>query len=83
MHIFNEDKLIQIFCMVDDFCKEYSKIIQQRLLTGHRHRKNLPEPSLSISEIMTIEILYHLSADFPFLSGQFFHRSLSFASSFD
>jgi len=61
MHIFNEDKLIQIFCMVDDFCKEYSKIIQQRLLTGHRHRKHLPEPSLSISEIMTIEILYHLS----------------------
>lgn len=61
MHIFNEYKLIQIFCMIDDFCNEYSKIIQQHELRHSRKRKNLPEPSLSISEIMTIEILYHLS----------------------
>lgn len=61
MHLINEDKLIQIFCMVDDFCQEYSSQINQHELPAKAKRKNLPEPALSISEIMTIEILYHLS----------------------
>lgn len=34
MKILNEDKLIQIFCIVDDFCNEFSKNIQQRELGG-------------------------------------------------
>ena len=61
MHIFNEDKLIQIFCTIDDFCTEYSKSIQQHSLSREAKGKKVPEPSLSVSEIMTIEILYHLS----------------------
>lgn len=61
MHIFNEDKLIQIFCIIDDFCAEYSKSIQQHSLGQQTKRKKVPEPSLDTSEIMTIEILYHLS----------------------
>lgn len=61
MHILNEDKLIQIFCMVDDFCNEYSKSIQQRGLGVKGKNRKVPEPQLCISEIMTIEILYHLS----------------------
>jgi len=61
MHIFNDDKLILIFCMVDDFCNEYSKVIDQHYLSKKPVKRNVPTPSLSISEIMTIEILYHLS----------------------
>lgn len=61
MHIFNEDKLIQIFCLIDDFCVEYSKSIQQHSLNQRAKGKKVPEASLSTSEIMTIEILYHLS----------------------
>lgn len=61
MHLINEDKLIQIFCMVDDFCLEYSELIKQRELPTGSKRKNLPKPALSRSEIMTIEILYHMS----------------------
>lgn len=61
MHIFNEDKLIQIFCMLDDFCSEYSKSIEQHSLNLQTKKKKVHVPSLSTSEIMTIEILYHLS----------------------
>lgn len=61
MQILNEDKLIQIFCMVDDFCKEYSKNIQQHELGVKSKNRKVPKPQMCISEIMTIEILYHLS----------------------
>ncbi|MBN2611996.1 MAG: IS982 family transposase [Bacteroidales bacterium] len=61
MQILNEDKLIQIFCMVDDFCNEYSRNIQQYELGVKSKNRKVPEPQMCISEIMTIEILYHLS----------------------
>ncbi len=61
MQILNEDKLIQIFCMVDDFCNEFSKNIQQHELGVKSKNRKVPEPQMCISEIMTIEILYHLS----------------------
>jgi hypothetical protein len=54
------DSLLELFCDVDDFCKVFLPIWQNRLLTSgamQRRRKR----SLSISEIMTILIYFHQS----------------------
>ncbi len=54
------DSLLELFCDVDDFCKEFLPILDKHLLrsglkTRHRTR------SLTISEVMTILIHFHQS----------------------
>lgn len=57
-----ELKLIEIFCYCDDFCKQFEKEIESKLIPSLTGRKSLAKvPSgLSVSEMMTIEIFYHL-----------------------
>ena len=50
-----------LFCDVDDFCKEFEKLWQQELLSTNerkRHRKF----NLCLSEVMTIIIYFHQSS---------------------
>lgn len=58
MYVYDEDKLIEIFCDVDDFCQVFSIWEQTHLLENSLGART---PSLSDSEIMTILIFYHLS----------------------
>lgn len=54
------DSLVELFCAVDDFCKEFVPVWQRQMLTAgeiQRQRKR----SLTISEIMTILIHFHQS----------------------
>ena len=56
------DKVTEIFCIADDFCKEFEKEIAKNSLKApdgkkHRHRKCL----LSDSEIITILICFHFN----------------------
>lgn len=52
--------LLELFCDVDDFCKEYESYYQQKLITnGQIKRKR--KRSLTTSEIMTILIAFHQS----------------------
>ena len=58
--LLNPLKLIEIFCQVDDFVSSLEKLSSKSLIgSGSPHAVN--KPSLSHSEMMTIEILYHLS----------------------
>lgn len=52
-------ELIPIFCDIDDFCKDYEEYCTKSLLMD----KNTiaPRTSLSLSEIMTILVYFHLS----------------------
>ena len=57
--------LVSIFCDVDDFCKEFEpeqrKILienQKGQLIGDQKQRNR-RPELSLSEAMTIVILFH------------------------
>ena len=54
------NSLLELFCDVDNFCKDFLPVWQNRLLTSgamQRQRKR----SLSVSEIMTILIYFHQS----------------------
>lgn len=55
-----EHQLIAIFCQIDDFCKEFDKNIAQPLLTGPSKGQRGPAGSLSVSEIMTIQVLFQM-----------------------
>jgi hypothetical protein len=60
MSILTTDKITEIFCITDDFCKEFSKEMEkvpQLPETGKRHRHRPCE--MSDSEIITILMLYH------------------------
>ena len=54
-----EQKQIAIFCDVDDFCKDYEEYCMHSLLMDKN--EVIPKNRMSLSEIMTILIMYHLS----------------------
>jgi len=50
-------KVTEIFCLVDEFCQEYSKIVDRALLGNPSKRPSI----MSQSEIITIAIIFQLS----------------------
>ncbi|SFW72538.1 Transposase DDE domain-containing protein [Sinomicrobium oceani] len=57
----SKDKITEIFCVVDDFCKEMNLIIDKNTIvqtTGKKKRNR--KSRLSDSEVITIMILFHL-----------------------
>ena len=57
----NEDSITEIYCVVDDFCKALEAYCKSRLLPGEKKPKWFPASCLSLSEVMTIILLFHLS----------------------
>ncbi|GHV18538.1 hypothetical protein FACS1894169_15290 [Bacteroidia bacterium] len=61
MSLLTNDKITEIFCVADEFCKEYSQVIKENrtlsITDGKRDRNRQHE--MSDSEIITILILYH------------------------
>ena len=53
------NQLTHIFCQVDDFCKEIDQYTEHGLLSGPTSNRRGPQPSLTISEIMAILIMFH------------------------
>ena len=54
------DKTTEIFCIVDDFCKEFNTVLNQHSLEQKNHRIRNRKFKLSDSEVITILILFHL-----------------------
>ena len=52
--------LIALFCSLDDFWKQFRSEWEQHLIASGKAKRG-PEPELSISEMMTIVILFHQS----------------------
>lgn len=63
--MFSKDKVIEIFCSVDDFCKEFSSNVLAEpfntLAPNGKKRRNR-KTQLSDSEIVTILICFHLGS---------------------
>jgi hypothetical protein len=53
--------LTEIFVFIDDFCKLFVEYTQQILVTNAQSKKRKRLRQISLSEIMTIIVLYHLS----------------------
>jgi hypothetical protein len=59
-----DDFLISIFCLIDDFCKDFDPIWKQHLLVAPSPKgdvRNKRSPGLRTSEIMTIAVCFHFS----------------------
>ena len=57
-----KDKITEIFCIIDDFCKEYDAEIEKKAISepnGRKHRKR--KWAMSRSEIMAILIYFHFN----------------------
>jgi transposase len=52
------DSLTELFCLIDDFCQVFEPVWQRQLLSSDAKRRQRPS-SLSLSELMTLSILFH------------------------
>jgi len=52
--------LLEIYCFLDDFCKYFERVEKQKCLPNPDRKRYRP-CALSLSEIMTIIVLFHLS----------------------
>src|SRR5215211_2302655 len=52
------DSLTETFCLFDDFCKDFEEQWNKYLLSG-QERKRLRKARVSLSEIMTLVVLFH------------------------
>ena len=59
--MFTEDKIIEIFCMADDFCKFFDAMMAKYTVKDARKRPYHRASSLSKSDVMLIMILFHNS----------------------
>ena len=59
--MFSEAKVTEIYCLADDFCKEFAKYQENHMLpTVHKSGKHRNKPNrMSDAEIMLIMILFH------------------------
>jgi hypothetical protein len=67
--------ITELFTYIDDFCKQYDNFIKNNFLSNKGSRKPTRETSLSISEIMTIILLFHQSPSKHF--KYFYHSYLN------
>ena len=59
-----EELLIGIYCDIDEFCKGFEEYWHRHLITDGR--KIMPKSAMSLSEIMTIVVFFHLSGQRTF-----------------
>ena len=52
------DNLTELYCLVDNFCRVFEPLWEQHLLTTGK-KQHCRAASLSLSELMTLAILFH------------------------
>jgi hypothetical protein len=53
------DHITELFCILDDFCKKFNESLEKALISDQKIR--IKKSALSLSEAMTIVILFHQS----------------------
>ena len=56
--MFCSNKTTEIFCKVDDFCKEFISVWEKSMISTKKRNRKF---TMSVSEVMTIQNLFHLS----------------------
>ena len=57
--MFSEAKVTEIFCMADDFCKEFAKTQEKYMVEDKNHKHRNKPNRMSDAEIMVILVLFH------------------------
>ena len=57
--MFSEAKVTEIYCMADDFCKEFAKTQEKYMVKDKNHKHRNKPNRMSDAEIMVILILFH------------------------
>ncbi len=57
--MFTEDKVTEIFCMADDFCKFFDQMFEKYTIRDASKRPYHRDGKMSKAEIMVIIILFH------------------------
>lgn len=63
-----ENKVTELFCMADDFCKFFDAMMQKYTLKSDNKRRYHRDSTMSKAEIMLIMILFHDSGYLAFIS---------------
>ena len=59
----SDDKIIEIFCSLDDFMKEFDSILEKNSIPdGSLTKKRNRKFKMSDSEVMTILVIFHLKS---------------------
>ena len=78
-----EDKVTEIFCIIDEFCKFFEQENGKKLLLGSDGKKHrMRKASLSDSEIMTILLIFHFGSFRNFKHYYLFYVKKTIASYF-
>lgn len=77
-----DDKIIEIFCEVDDFCNLFQNEIDKHTLSENTEKKRNRKFSLCQSEIITIVVFFHLKRFRDFKSYYTQHVCLNMKSDF-
>ena len=56
-----EDKITEIYCIADDFCKVFDAQMKKYTIQTQTKRKDHRDSTLSKAEVMVIMILFHSS----------------------
>jgi len=63
MSMLTPDKITEIFCIADDFCKEFAPVVKKHQIAPADGRKHRNRPcEMSDSEIMTILLCFHFGS---------------------
>ncbi len=54
-----EDKVTELFCIADDFCKYFEAMMEKYTIKESKKRNYHRDSTLSKSEVMLIMILFH------------------------
>ena len=52
------DHLTELYCLMDDFCKEFEPALKAKLIADGKRRRNRAT-TLSLAELMTLVVLFH------------------------
>ena len=55
----SEDKVTELFCIADDFCKFFDAMMEKYTLKADKKRQYHRKSTMSKAEIMVIMILFH------------------------
>ena len=55
-----DDKITEIFCTVDEFSKNFDSELEKNLLSASGKQRRRRKATMSDSEIMTVQLMFHL-----------------------